>query len=234
MNIPQVKAENEHSPEKDHEETELEQNKISKHTDKAVKVAVRVFQEYLKLHNLDTSIETITAEKLNGILRSFYLNARRQNGERFKRNSLKTLRTGLTRYFSQTRDFEIVGDPIFKEANKAYRAEWLVGDSSVEHHPPISVPDLQKLYHSFNTDIPAGLQEKVMFDILFFMYGHKGKDSLRDFTKSMLEVKMNGSGVRYVCKADEDVSHEGICRSETQGKRMYEIKGTSTFILTYL
>ena len=80
MNIPQVKAENEHSPEKDHEETELEQNKISKHTDKAVKVAVRVFQEYLKLHNLDTSIETITAEKLNGILRSFYSNARRQMG----------------------------------------------------------------------------------------------------------------------------------------------------------
>ena len=74
-----------------------------------------------------------------------------------------------------------------------------------------------------------------MFDILFFMYRHKGKDSLRDFTKSMFEVKMNGSGVRYVCKADEDVSlsDEGICRSETPGKRMYEIKGTSTFILRY-
>ena len=208
-------------------DVDLEKQKKSKHTDNAMKVAVKVFREYSTKQNLHTSIEKMPVEDLNNLLKSFYFNARKRNGESYKRNSFVNLRFGIAKYLNKECGIDIIGDPTFKVAEEAYKSAFAqlkeVDDTSAEHYLPITLTDLKKLYNSFNIDTPSGLQEKVMFDILFFMCSKKGsgsgRENLRNFTKSMFEVKVNAAGMKYVCKAIEG--------AEIPVQRLFEIRGNS-------
>ena len=79
-----------------------------------------------------------------------------------------------------------------------------MGKGAVQHHPEISLTDLPKLYASFNVESPAGLQDKAMFDILFFMC-HPGRDNLRELTNQTFKLNTDVEGDIYIYQAVDEL-----------------------------
>ena len=68
-----------------------------------------------------TLIEEMNKKELNACLKSFYTSARKQDGQFYKSSSLKAIRAAIDRYLHMPPDskqFSIVADPAFTEANK--------------------------------------------------------------------------------------------------------------------
>ena len=68
-----------------------------------------------------TLIEEMNKEELNACLKSFYTSARKQDGKFYKSSSLKAIRAAIDRYLRMpphSKQFSIVADPAFTEANK--------------------------------------------------------------------------------------------------------------------
>ena len=147
----------------------LVRQKDAKSTKDSTKTAVKTFKEFLAQQNMDTNIETVSQECLNNGLRLFYVNARKKDGDMYKKSGLSCLRFGIARYLNQERGIDIVNNANFAGANQVFIAAIAdlkqMGKGAIQHYPEISLTDLQKFYASFNVEFPAGLQDKVMFDI---------------------------------------------------------------------
>ena len=136
----------------------LVDNKDSANTKKATKLAVHVFEQYMKAKNICCNFESVTPTELNN-LRRFWVEARKQNGEMYTKSSLTTIRFGLWRFIKNCRpEMDIMSSPEFQESNTVFKAQTVQlkreGKAKVQHKPPISEEDLCKLYSSsaFNTN----------------------------------------------------------------------------------
>ena len=121
-------------------------DKDSKNT-KATKAAVRVFENYLKAKNICCKFATATPTELNGILKRFWVEARRQDGEKYTKTSLTSIRFGLGRHIKNCRsEIDIMRSPDFEESNVVFKAQTVQlkreGKAKVQHKPPISEEDV--------------------------------------------------------------------------------------------
>ena len=67
---------------------------------KATKVVLNVFRDYLKERKIDEDPLVASKDKLATVLRRFYAEARKKNGELHTKASLVGIRFGLQRFFS--------------------------------------------------------------------------------------------------------------------------------------
>ena len=70
------------------------------------------------------------------------------------------------------------------------------GKDQVHHKPTIQKGDMQKLYshpHVFNTDIPSGLLNKVLFEILLY-FCRRGQENVREMKPSDLRLALGITG----------------------------------------
>ena len=79
----------------------LIKDKDSEATKKNTKQALDLLKEFCLAKELE-NVEEICSEreKLNSVLKSFYANVRKKDGSLYSKNSLTSLRYGLSRYFS--------------------------------------------------------------------------------------------------------------------------------------
>jgi hypothetical protein len=104
------------------------------------------------------------------------------------------------------------------------------GLGGTQHYPPISEEDLKVLYnnehHAFNTDTPVGLQQKVWFEILYYLC-HSGRENLREMSQQTFQFGRDASGREYVFQSgDEADRNHGVSDgpNETSGEgRMYQV-----------
>ena len=106
------------------------------------------------------------------VLRKFYAEARKKNGELYTKASLVGIRFGLQRFLS-SHNFDIIKDSEFSEANKIYQTEISElkrkGKAHTQHKPAIHKHDIKKLYESglFSLTQPETLQNKVVLKSCF-------------------------------------------------------------------
>ena len=83
-------------------EEEIKRLKEERHainTRKATESAMRTLSAYVKEKNIDFDPETVTKTELNAILERFFVEARKENGEHYKKSGLQSLRSGIYRFF---------------------------------------------------------------------------------------------------------------------------------------
>ena len=149
-----------------------------------------------------TPIEEMNKEELNACLKSFYTFARKQDGQFYKSSSLKTIRAAIDRYLRMpphSKQFSIVADPAFTEANKILDA--FVKDlrksgkiSGIVHKKAISKQQVEKLFQSgelgpADTKDPAKLQRTAWF-YLDIHFGRRSRENQRDMNPAMLAVEL--------------------------------------------
>jgi len=151
------------------------EDKDSKSTKQATKVAVSVFRSYLKKKQLEDDFEKFPLEQLDDILSKFYLEMRKCCGGVYKTSSFKAIRHGLNRFLPNV---DILNDaknfPKTTETFKAMSAE--IKRQVVLIITPLS--NQKKLYNYLDVSNPVMLQKKVFIDIPIH-FGRRGREGLR-------------------------------------------------------
>jgi hypothetical protein len=154
----------------------------------------------------------------------------------YKKNAFISLRYGLAKHIRKEMGVDIIDDPAFSSSRDVYLAMCTKikksGLGGTEHYPPISEEDLKMMYngehHAFNTETPVGLQQKVWFELVYYLC-RRGRENLREMSKETFKIGKDASGKEYVCQAvdEADKNHRVTDGpNETPGEgRMYEIKG---------
>lgn len=195
-------------------ETELQtliRNKDSKSTQNIVKRSVKLFRTFLAQRNVEVEFESLAKPLLNENLRVFFASVRNKSGGSLKVSSLQSIKYGITKYLKETCKIDVSTDPEFADCMQIMKATLTdmkkKGHGSVDHKPPISANDLKKLYSSenlaFNINTPTGLQMKVWFDLMFFLC-RRGRENLRNMTKSTYKVDEDSSGREFVYQAIDE------------------------------
>ena len=188
--------------------SKLLEDKESQNTKRATKGSQSILKAYLQEKKIP---DPATAEDLARVLRKFYAEARKKDGNMYSKTSLCAIRFGLNRHFKQVLNVDIIRDKEFNEANRVYEAQCVElkkqGLAKTEHKPPIADEDIKKLYGSgvFNTENPTTLQNKVFFEIMLFFCRH-GRQNLRQLKKNDFEIIVNSQGRRCVVKKTGELS----------------------------
>ena len=148
-------------------------------------------------------------EELNACLKSFYTSARKEDDQFYKSSSLKAIRAAIDRYLRMpphSKQFSIVADPAFTEANKILDAfvkelRKLGKISGVVHKKAISKQQVEKLFQSDelgpadNKD-PAQLQRTAWFYLAIY-FGRRGRENQRVMKPAILALRATPQGEEY-------------------------------------
>lgn len=77
---------------------DLLEGRNSKNTSNVISMAVKIIRDYLEDKAINISVEDLendSNEKLNSVLRKFYAELRKKNGELYSKSSLMSIRYGL-------------------------------------------------------------------------------------------------------------------------------------------
>jgi hypothetical protein len=157
--------------------TEFRSNNLcSKKTKQVTSYAVRIINDFFNDRGNERFLLDLSKEELAVILEDFYDNVHTKNGELYKKNSLLSIRQALNRYFKESgKMFDVITDNEFTHANRNFssilRYTRKERKGGTQHHSPIAVEDIQRLYNHpivFNTSTPGGLVNKVIFEIMLY------------------------------------------------------------------
>lgn len=189
----------------------LLQGKSSANTLKATKTAVKVFRDYLSEKGLDINFERHDKAQINAVLRKFYVEARKKDGDFYKKSALTGIRFGINRHLqSVRRNIDIINDAEFNEANSIFKAQVVElkrrGKADITRTPDVGLEDLRKLYfsHVFDTDTAEGLVKKVFFDLMLLVCRRPGRENLRELKKDFYSIGVElSSGRKFVYQSSE-------------------------------
>lgn len=210
-------------------------DKDSANTKKATARSMRLFTKYIQEKCLDIDIDTCGRGELDTILTTFYAEARNKEGESYKSSTLKNTRYGLNRYFTETRNIDILKDREFDKSNKMYSAMSVQlkreGLGGIDHYPPIDEDHLKEIYDSLTDIDPVSLQHKIFVDVLLY-FGRRGRENLRDLKKCDFEVctkksKQGGGDVEltYIRIKKDELTKNHRDDNNTAVGKMYEVTG---------
>ena len=108
----------------------LIEGKDSDNTRKATKKAVVTFLAYWnevkpedeRVKNTE-SLEKIPKKELNELLANFWPNAKKQNGDSYKKSALMGIRFGFQRHFLLKRELDIISDGEFSKSNQIFEGQ---------------------------------------------------------------------------------------------------------------
>lgn len=109
----------------DAEIEELLEGRNSKNTSNIISTAVKIIRDYLEDKAINISVEDYgndSNEKLNSVLRKFYAELRKKNGELYSKSSLISIRYGLQRHILKLKGVNIINNHEFKSANDVFKA----------------------------------------------------------------------------------------------------------------
>ena len=185
------------------------------------------------MHTLE-ELNTVPPEELDNVLKHFYVDVRKQDGEKYAMKSLISIRFGVQKHFLKTRNLDVINDQRFKGSSDTFKAVLVnlksEGKGTVKHKDIIEDEDLEKLYQSgvLSTSSPAALQNKVWFDYMMY-FCNRGRENLRDVKKTDFEVKRDSKGKKFVQLAIQKgtKNHRGdnLKDDDFSGGIMYELQG---------
>ena len=142
---------------------------------------------------------------------------------------MNSFRFGMQRYFIGISGVNIISYPQFNDADSLFinilRDIKATGKGEIELYPEIEPDDIRKLYASFDNSTLAVMQEKVSFDIIFYLC-HRGRENLRKMTKSSYYVSHDATGKQYIYQCGDELNKNhniGDTPNDTNGEgRIYE------------
>ena len=193
----------------DDELEEFIKPKTSKNTKSCTKTAITLLKTFCTETNSTYDVDgNITPQELDNVLVKFYAGARKPNGDIYKLNTMRSIRFSLQRYFLETKNINIIEDGEFTKSNSCFKnilkETRKSGKGDTNHYPEIEPEDLTKLYQSFDPNCPAGLQEKVWFDVMFHLI-RRGRENLRAMTRDTFDVNVDATGKKYIYQVNSEI-----------------------------
>ena len=196
-----------------------------------IQSSVRILEACLMMRGLDLkSIEKYCPRDLNTILSIFYVDVRSENGEPHTRKTILTLRFGLQQHFLRVSKVDIINDPEFLQCNQTFTGVLRKLERDCTTRDPLTSTDLEILYkEAFITDTPRGLQNKTLFEYIYFFERHIKRVNMRDVRTRDFVILKNAKGIEYVTltRHQQTDSKDGddATKNECELPIMYETPG---------
>ena len=180
----------------------------------------------------------MTSEELHDTLRQFYAKVKNKDGDDYRKNTLMGFRRRIEHYLNappHNKGIKIATNTAFKKSNMMLDAKIKSlkqqGKENIQHKPPITLKDLQKLKVSstFSPSSPLGLLRNVWFHIAIY-WCRRGREGQRSLAPSSFKFEEDEEGRPYATMAHDETSknHQGglhdIESHEKEG-RMYQTGG---------
>ena len=133
------------------------------------------------------------------------------------KTSLTNIRASINRYLTHPphkREFSLMQDACFQEANQVFDGNLRInrkeGEEATVHKQPIAGPDLQRLNQYFTgwAEDNVILQRKVFFDLMYG-FARRGREGLRELTKSSFKIGTLPDGRPYLQEATKRATKKG-------------------------
>ena len=189
----------------------------------------KLFRSYLREREQSEDFENFNTASLDKILCKFYVEVRQENGEKYKKSSLSTIRHAINRFLSNS-NIDIVNGLEFKESRRVFKAVCQDlkrdGKGGVEHFPAIESGDLNKMRKYFNTDGDESVKllEKVFTDLMIY-FGRRGRENLRNLKVADFATTKDGEGDVYVYMVRDELTKNHQTESNSAEGRMYAKPG---------
>ncbi|KAK3082769.1 hypothetical protein FSP39_004871 [Pinctada imbricata] len=204
---------------------ELLDSRSSANTKKLIKSSLAVLTTYLEERGRQISeLEEGSIDQLNCVLRKFYAEVKKVDGERYAKKSMVTLRYDLQKHFLKVRNEDVINDERYATCTEMFKAVKRDGVGESKQKDPLPPEDISKLYDTvFTTENPQGLQKKTIFEY-FYYFCNRGRENLRELQKEDFTVCVDSSGREYVTVRE---NHRGDDLHDDSSKqaRMYDKPG---------
>lgn len=185
---------------------------------------------------MNEDFETLPVDELSNLLRQFYGEARKKDGQSYSRNGIAGLRSAIHRHITSApfhRKINIMHDAEFKAANNVLLGTLKVnkraGKDVTKSFTPINAEDMRRLMSSgvFGVETPKKLQDLVWFSIQFF-FCRRGCEGVRELKKDSFIFLVDAEGREYVRLAYHESSKNhpgGFKNTNDPVKKMYATGG---------
>ena len=156
-----------------------------------------VFKNYCARNEVTVDFHSVTEEELSNILKRFYANIRRKNGELYSPSGLVCIRAALHRTLTSPpfeRNMNILQSEKFIAANRIFDAKCKVyltrGNAKPKHKQQINEGDMKRLGEYFKDFrlTPRKLVEFVWFGLCYY-FGRRGREGFRELKSNSFEIK---------------------------------------------
>ena len=184
------------------------------------------FLEWLVTRGLSIQFEEFETTELADLLKQFYGELRKKDGNEYSKSSLINVRAAINRHLTSApynRIINVIRDPPFQQANQVFTA--LIkelrrqGNDNTQHKVPISPADMEKLYSSgtLSCENPKSLQNKVYLE-LSLHFARRGREGLRELRKDSFAVGTDSTGNEYVFQTyhEKEKNHTGVNPKEKE------------------
>ena len=209
---------------------ELLDGKDKVNTQKATAGAIKQFTQYLLAKKLP-EIDRLDLNDLPSILYDFYPAAKPIKSDGYAVQTLKCLRSALSRYFRKEKGFDITKDAPFIKANEMFKAVLVEAKKNGlgvrKSYPPITSVDLERISEYFvhdhmNKPDPKRLQQQVIFNIIYY-FCRRGRENLYEMLQDTFAVITNPDGTQFVLQNRDEIdkNHGPEDTDKTNEGRMY-------------
>ncbi|KAK3093105.1 hypothetical protein FSP39_011083 [Pinctada imbricata] len=204
----------------------LIESRDAANTKRATTHAVKTFRAYLNEKRKSIDFEDFSTEELDNELSRFYVEARKENGELYKKSTLLALRHGISRHMQACSGIDIINDKAFTKSKTSFLAASKElkreGKGGIDHYPPIDSDDLKKMYLYFDLDNNVKLQEKVFVDIVLY-FGRRGRENIHLLKLSDFSAKRDGEGNLYIYMDKDELTKNHQDDPNSAEGRMYQL-----------
>ena len=182
--------------------------KFKKNTEKSTLTSKNILNNFLREADIALDLENCTKDELNNVLKKLYFAARKSDGDFYKITSYRSMRFGIQRHISSVRNWDIISDKEFREANNVFE-NMLVklkesGKGKIDHFEEIEPEDILKLYFRFDIESPKVLLHKVWFDLCLQLC-RRGRENMRNMTKSTFAVGADATGRKFIYQVSDEL-----------------------------
>ena len=145
-------------------------------------------------------------EVINKHLEVFYTEMKRKDGRSVSWSYFVCIRAGIFRYLRgppHYREISYTLDPAYASSTRVFMSvvkKLKEAEVTTYNRNSITKEDLLKINSAgaFDLNNPKELQEKVFFDIQYFLSHHTTKEEIRELTKHVFRLKTDESGKEYI------------------------------------
>ena len=210
---------------------DLNDEKDSINTKRAIKQGVRIMKEYLVAKNLETDFENLPPVELDILLEHFYIDVRTKKGLLYKASAFTLIKFALNKHLMKEKNLDLQNDSTFAKSNRIYLSVCTKlkkeGLAMKVHKEPINDGDMRRLYTCgvFDPSTPTGLLQKVWFEVMFYLC-RRGRQNLREMNFESLKVVVDDDGFEYITMAkDELTKNHRKADDPASTARMYALIG---------
>lgn len=214
---------------------EIMKGRKSPSTNKATKVWMKCFNDYLEEKDLPDA-DTILVDELPNVLSDFYTELRKADtkGE-YKTSTLKCIRAAINRHYKETKSLDILSDPRFVASNEMFagvtKKAKEEGRGETDSRPAIEEDDMKKISAYFEQHLngppnPEKLLEMALFTIIYYMC-RRGRQNLRSMTKDTFKIDTDSTGQKFIyqAKKEHDKNHRNDDVTPNNQGRIYQQPG---------